>query len=337
MSSIKLQHTLQTKLNYDNKEFDLTPLLLLLKGLDHTGNLRAAAADCQFSYRKAWNLLDQFEKIFDQTLVEKQRGKGSKLSELGIALLNTEKQNKATVTEQLKTADISANNIIHPLLSASQPLKIIASDSEKLNILRQQQTKINLEIEGSRQALEAYAEKKCDIAGFHIAAENNNEKQMTGYRQYLDPDNDHFFLLEHRQQGFISHPENPVSSFQQIINQQLTFVNRQQGSGTRLLLEAILTEQNIKKDLLNGYFHEEHTHLAVASMIISRQADAGFGIKNVATRLNLHFSPISHELYFLVFKSITPKVKQILEKLNNQKPIEIMDYKTFIDTISLTP
>lgn len=160
MPPIKLQHTIQTSLSYDNKELDLTPLLLLLKELDNTGNLRAAASSCQFSYRKAWNLLDQFEKIFERDLVEKQRGKGSKLSELGIALISTEKQNIATVTEQLKTADINANKTIQPLLSASQPLKIIASDSEKLNILRQQQTKINLEIEGSRQALEAYTEKK---------------------------------------------------------------------------------------------------------------------------------------------------------------------------------
>ncbi len=228
MSQIKLLHSIQTSLNIDHQTFDLKALLLLLNALSRTGNLRKAATACHYSYRKAWNLLDQFETLFNQALVEKQRGKGSKLSELGVALLKIEKQNFVTVSKQLESIDINANKILQALLSTSHPFKIIASDSAKLNTLRQQYPEIKLEIEGSGQALEAYAERKCDIAGFHIEAGNYNKKQISSYSQFFDPDNDYFFLLERRQQGFISHPEQPVHSLQQIIKQQLTFVNRQQ-------------------------------------------------------------------------------------------------------------
>lgn len=335
MSSIYLQYSLQSILKLNDQEFDLKPLLLLLNALNSSNNLRSAAMTCNFSYRKAWNLLQQFEEIFTQPLVEKQRGKGSKLSTLGLTLINLEKDNKVTLINHFNSAEIKANKILHPLLSQAEKLKIIASDSEKLNALRQQALNVEIETEGSGQALAAFADGKCEIAGFHIVTEQSTEKQFANYAQYFDPENDLFFLLEHRQQGLISHPAEPVNSLHQIVNKQLTFVNRQLGSGTRLLLENLLVTENIKPEQIKGYFHEEHTHLAVASVISSRQADAGLGVESAAKKLKLHFRVINHELYFLVFKQLNPNIQFVLEKLSAQQPVEIINYKTFLDKISL--
>ncbi len=333
MSIPTLKYTIKTSLINNKKEYDLDSGLRLIDQLDKLENLQAAAKHCNYSYRKAWNILQDLESLFRQPLVLKQRGKGTQLSELGRLLLANKKDIDVLFRDSLMSAERKANLILKNLYNDIQALIIIASDSEKLELLRQLNLNIELHIDGSGQALLAYAEGKCNIAGFHIGLGGHNKKQIDAYLQYLDSKHDQFIALEHRQQGLISHPDRPVTSLQQMIEQDLTFVNRQQDSGTRNLLNQLLQEQNIQAEQLNGYYHEEHTHLAVASMVSSRQADAGLGIRSAAERLKLQFTPISNELYFLVFKSLTPTVQQVLGKLSDQGKLEVINYKQFTQLI----
>ncbi len=335
MPKPSLKYTIKTSLLNNKKEYNLDPGLRLIDQLDKLENLQAAAKHCNYSYRKAWNILQDLETLFRQPLVSKQRGKGTQLSELGRLLLASSRDNKITFRDSLIDAERKTNLMLESLYKGTQTLIIFASDSEKLEYLRQQNLKIELHTDGSGPALSAYAEGKCEIAGFHIGLGAHNKKQVDAYLQYLDSKHDQFIALEHRQQGLISHPDRPVISLQQIIEQDLTFVNRQQNSGTRNLLNQLLQEQNIQPEQLNGYYHEEHTHLAVASMVSSRQADAGLGIHSAAERLKLQFTPISNELYFLVFKSLTPAVQQVLDKLSDQSKLEIINYKQFTQLISV--
>ncbi len=321
------------QLTVDETHYELDAVLRLLNEVQKHGNLRVAASRCGYSYRKAWDRLKQLETLFDAKLVNMQRGKGSQLSPLGQKLLEIEQENKRFFNDALTTAADKAHDVLQALLPVRQELRIVASDSEKLSKLRQQQLPLSLQIEGSSQALLAYAEGKCDMAGFHIAVDNANKEQLDQFCQYLDHKSDQFILLEQRQQGLMSHPDKPVNTLQQLIDQKLQFVNRQVGSGTRLLLDNLLKKHHIRPQQLPGYFHEEHTHLAVASMIISRQADAGLGIESVAKQLNLHFSAITREFYFLVFKSLTPELKHILNRLNPQCLTQIMNYNAFVETI----
>ncbi len=321
------------QLTVDKTHHELDVVLRLLNEVQKHGNLRIAAKRCGYSYRKAWDSLKQLETLFGTTLVHMQRGKGSELSPLGQKLLEIEQENKRFFNDALTTAADKAQNALQTLLPAQQKLRIIASDSEKLSKLRQQQLPLSLQIEGSEQALLAYSEGKCDIAGFHIAMDGANKAQLDQFSQYLDQKNDQFIVLEQRQQGLMSHPDKPVNTLQQLIEQKLLFVNRQTGSGTRLLLDNLLKKHHIQPQQLQGYYHEEHTHLAVASMIISRQADAGLGIESVAKQLNLHFSAITREYYFLVFKSLTSELKHVLNRLDAQCLTQIMNYNAFVETI----
>lgn len=333
-NTIKINYTSSPSLTIDHQTYDLQPALQLLQEIQTTGNLRVAANRCSYSYRKAWNILKQFETLLGLALVEKTRGKGSQLSKLGEKLLDINNENNKFLSHHLTLASEQANSILNNLLSSSKPLTIMASDSEKINQLRQQHLPIELYIEGSQQALSSYAEEKCQLAGFHIASGQQGQKLLSQYNRYLDPKSDQFILLEQRQQGLISHPDNPVHSLQQIIEEKLVFVNRQTGSGTRTLLDSLLVEQHITPEKLKGYFHEEHTHLAVASMVMSKQADTGLGIKSVAQQLKLHFSLISNEFYFLVFKTISPQLQQLILELNNQNTLDILHYKDFITLLA---
>jgi putative molybdopterin biosynthesis protein len=78
------------------------------------------------------------------------------------------------------------------------------------------------------------------------------------------------------------------------------FVNRQRGSGTRILLDYELAQIGLSSELIQGYEREEFTHLAVAAAIASGTAECGLGIRAAARALDLDFVPITEERYDLV-------------------------------------
>ena len=81
---------------------------------------------------------------------------------------------------------------------------------------------------------------------------------------------------------------------------RLRFVNRQAGSGTRMLVDHLMTEHSIAPESLSGYYeHIEHTHVAVALCVASGVADAGVGVEAAALQFGLHFVPLVEENYFL--------------------------------------
>ncbi|PZP61174.1 MAG: LysR family transcriptional regulator, partial [Azospira oryzae] len=80
---------------------------------------------------------------------------------------------------------------------------------------------------------------------------------------------------------------------------EVKFINRQRASGTRLLLDRLLSQAGIAPTAIAGYEEEEFTHLAVAASVAGGLADAGFGIQAAAHQLGLHFVPLVRERYLL--------------------------------------
>ena len=83
----------------------------------------------------------------------------------------------------------------------------------------------------------------------------------------------------------------------------LRFVNRQAGSGTRLLFDALIEEAGVRPEEIQGYDTEEFTHLAVGALIASGAADCGFGIQAAAHQFGLPFLPVTRERYFFALAS----------------------------------
>ena len=113
-----------------------------------------------------------------------------------------------------------------------------------------------------------------------------------------------------------------IKSLQSLINKDIRFINRQKGSGTRILLDYQLKEENINPKNINGYDREEYTHLAVGAAILSETADVGLGIYSSAVALGLDFIPLAEERYDLIIpdKIIkTDKIQNLLELLNLKK------------------
>lgn len=102
-----------------------------------------------------------------------------------------------------------------------------------------------------------------------------------------------------RIQGFMVKRGNPlnIKDFEDLSREGIKFINRQRGSGTRLLLDYNLKKLNISPEKISGYFREEYTHLAVAAAVSAGDADVGLGVYSAATMMHLDFIPVCNEEY----------------------------------------
>ena len=125
-----------------------------------------------------------------------------------------------------------------------------------------------------------------------------------------------------RAQGIFINPGNPlgIAHIADLTRNDLRFVNRQAGSGTRMLLELILAQHDISPAQVNGFENTEFTHSAVAAFIASGMADVGFGVQTAAERFKLDFIPLVRERYFFAVNAETleqPQMKELVSVLRS--------------------
>ena len=111
-----------------------------------------------------------------------------------------------------------------------------------------------------------------------------------------------------------------IRQLSQLARPGIRFINRQAGSGTRLLFDALLADAGINPSRIAGYDMEEFTHGAVAASVASGMADAGFGIEAAARQAHLAFVPLARERYFLAFRNPdSPATTRLLAFLRTTK------------------
>ena len=155
---------------------------------------------------------------------------------------------------------------------------------------------------GSLGGLLALRRGEAHLAGSHLLDEETGEYN-TGYiRRYLPGVPVTLVNLVGRVQGLIVRKGNPrgITELADLARPDVTFVNRQRGSGTRVLLDYKLKELGISPTHLRGYEREEYSHLAVAAAVNGGSADVGLGILSAARALGLDFIPLLTEQYDLV-------------------------------------
>ncbi len=155
---------------------------------------------------------------------------------------------------------------------------------------------------GSVGGLLALRRGEAHLAGSHLLDPATGEFNLAYITQYLPEVPVVVIALVKREQGLIVSPGNPknVRGLEDLTAPGLSYVNRQRGAGTRLLLDHHLARLGISPEGINGYAREEYTHLAVAVAVASGRADAGLGIRAAASALGLDFMPLFEERYDLV-------------------------------------
>ena len=111
-----------------------------------------------------------------------------------------------------------------------------------------------------------------------------------------------------------------MRSFSDVAAKGLRFVNRQRGSGTRLLIDQLLADEGVDPSALAGYRREEFTHGAVAATVASGGATVGFGLRAAAAEYGLSFVPLVRERYFLAVRTRdldAPPTQHLVEALGS--------------------
>ncbi len=196
--------------------------------------------------------------------------------------------------------------LYRPLADLEKTIFAIGSHDITLDVIAQYLAEKNRRLAsanaGSLGGLIALRRGEAHLAGSHLLDPETGEYNLSYIRQYLPNVPVRVVKLVDRQQGLIVRKGNPdqILSLQDLARPGISYVNRQRGAGTRVLLDYHLARLSIKPENVLGYNQEEYTHLAVAAAIASGRANCGLGIAAAAQALDLDFVPLYQERYDLV-------------------------------------
>ncbi len=298
-------------------------LLPLLREIRRRATLRAAAAQLDISYRSAWDLLLAQADLAGASLATLERGRGARLTPLAERLLAADD----AVRSQLQRHEPAFEVVLAAgeRSAARRPLRVTASHDPLLAAFVEAPAlraslALELQFKGSVDSLAEFAAGRADLAGFHVPLRADAEADDDPLLARLSARRDRLIRFAEREQGLMVAAGNPkrVRSIADLARKRLGFVNRQRGSGTRLLFDELLAREGVDPAQVAGYHDEEFTHLAVAARVAAGRADAGFGVQAAASRFGLDFIPLQRERYAFALRSRSvtdPRIVRFREAL----------------------
>jgi len=177
---------------------------------------------------------------------------------------------------------------------------------------------------GSMGGIMAVKRGEAHLAGTHLLDEESGEYNVSFIKKFLAGIQLQLINLAYRDQGLLVPRGNPlkIKNFEDLARQEVRFINRQRGAGTRLLTDMHLKRLGLSPEQVNGYEREEYTHMNVASAIASNNADTGLAIRAAAVALDLDFIPVAQERYDLILPAAfldDPKVAALLETVRKSQ------------------
>ena len=299
------------------------PLFDLLTAVKEGGSIQHAAQSLGASYRHIWGQLKHWEEVLGEPLLTWTQGQPSRLTPFADRLLWAETQARTRLTPHIEALRAELERVLSEALDGGQQvLTIYASHDLALPILRdaasrQHRLHIDLRFAGSVDALRALAEGRCLVAGFHVPPQHDRGDVFAqSLRPLLKPGRHKLIGCVRRTQGLMVAPGNPLGlrGLADLVQADppepgkpspqaatVRFVNRQPGSGTRLLLDHLLDQAGLDAARICGYQdHVEDSHLAVAAAVASGAGDAALGVEAAARQFGLDFLPLLDEDYHLV-------------------------------------
>jgi putative molybdopterin biosynthesis protein len=286
----------------------VNPLFELLQAVHEHGSIQHAARAMGASYRHVWGALKKWEDEIGEPLVTWAQGQPARLTPFADRLLWAETRARARLTPHIEALRAELTHVLQAALDGSQQvLAIHASHDLALPLLASRAAAthglhIELRFAGSMDALRSLAEGRCAVAGFHVPPLADSRNVFArGLKPLLKPGRHKLIGCMQRCHGLMLAPGNPLAVTGLADLARLRFVNRQPGSGTRLLADHLLQQQGLDPKAIAHYFDRvEDSHLALAAAVASGAADAGLGVEAAARQFGLAFLPLGQEHYFLV-------------------------------------
>ena len=240
--------------------------------------------------------------------------------------------------EGIKENEPVQAELLRPLASIKNTIVVVGSHDNTLDVLadclsaHHPGLTLSSSHVGSMGGLMAIKRGVCHLAGSHLLNAEDGSYNLSDIRKFLPDIPVKRVQLVFRDQGFMVSHGNPkgIKGVEDLIRKDIRFVNRQSGSGTRVLLDYRLKQLNLNPKDINGYDDDEFTHMSVAAAVLGGTADMGLGIFAAARALNLDFIPVVTEQYDLIIPGRffdteniqrllttirTPDFKQRVEKL----------------------
>ncbi|QRX81122.1 substrate-binding domain-containing protein [Glaciimonas sp. PAMC28666] len=284
---------------------DTSALLILLTSIRETGSISNAAKETNQSYRHVWGMLRAAEQLFSHPLVITERGRGSVLTPLAEKLIWADRRIAARLSPTLDSlASELEGELSKAVAGSNKTIRLNASHGFAVAALLNQLNAIHLPVDlryrSSIDAVAALSRGECDLAGFHVPFGEFEDAIIALYARWLNKKTHCLIHLAVRDQGLMVAAGNPknIRTLPDLSADGVLFVNRQTGSGTRVLLEMLLTKAAVESQTIDGFESTEFTHSAVAAFIASGMADVGFGVQTAAARFGLEFIPLVRERYF---------------------------------------
>ncbi|MCD5413784.1 MAG: molybdopterin biosynthesis protein [Clostridiales bacterium] len=242
----------------------------------------------------------------------------------GVAIINKETEGieagETIKIELLKDID-TINNTIVSIGSHDVIMDVIAS----LIAERNRQSSLSSAHVGSLGGIMAMKRGETHIAPIHLLDEKTGNYNTEYIKRYLKNQDVSIIKGVKREQGLMVAKGNPkkIKDVSDLVNDNIIFVNRQKGSGTRILLDYKIKELGLDSAKIIGYEREMTTHMMVASAVSSGSADVGLGIKSAAVAMGLEFVPVGEEEYDFVIHN------EFLEEERIKNFIEILKSDCF--------
>jgi putative molybdopterin biosynthesis protein len=307
------------------------PLFDLLAAMQAGGSIRQAAQALGQSYRHVWGALRHWEGVLGEELVHWGQGRRAQLTPYAQRLLWAERQARTRLTPHIEALRAELLNVLAQAGDARlQVLEVFASHDLALPHVqalasRAQALHVSLRFAGSTECLRALNDGRCTVAGFHVPRLHEQQGSpvfAAALKPLLQPGRHKLIGSHARRQGLMLRktlPAGQIGRVADLAGSTLRFVNRQAGSGTRLLMDHLLHEAGIAPGEITGYTtRSEDTHVAVAAAIASGAADVGPGVEAAAREFGLDFVPLIDEDYYLVClkeQLDTPGLTQLREVL----------------------
>ena len=229
--------------------------------------------------------------------------------------------------EGLKEGEPVPAELLCSTAAIDNTLVVVGSHDNTLDVIADQikaeHSRITLSSShvGSLGGLMAIKKGGCHLAGSHLLDVSDGSYNRSYVQKYLPDIPVRLVNLVDRDQGLIVPKGNPkkISGIEDLCREDVIFINRQAGSGTRILLDYRIDQLGIAPDAISGYETEEFTHMSVSVAVLSGAADVGLGIYAAARALDLDFIPVVTEQYDLVIPQVyfkTDNIRILLETIN---------------------
>ncbi len=178
---------------------------------------------------------------------------------------------------------------------------------------------------GSLRGIQCLVEHKAQACCIHLLDQETGEYNLPFLNRLLSPQEYIVINLWYRRQGLIVKKGNPIGirTLGDVVKKKARFINRNKGSGTRVLLEYLLERGGVQERQVLGFVDEVDTHLEVAFRVFFDEADVGLGIEYATHLLSLDFIPLQEERFDLVIPRELGATKVITGFLSYVAPAKI--------------